>query len=116
MVTDPGVMVASVALLNQTVERVDIVSRRFRSDSEIKALRRASVTVDLTAVSGDLLEVIEIALLADGAVDPTVGTALCRLGYDRDLAVMEHNADGDLPEPGPDPGGSRSLSTSSVRW
>lgn len=116
MVTDPGVIVAAVALLNQTLERVDIVSRRFRSDSETNALSRASVTGDLAAVSGDLLEAIEIALLTDGAVDPTVGTALCRLGYDRDFAVMEHNADGDLPEPGPDPGGSRSLSTSSIRW
>lgn len=108
MVTDPGVIVAAVALLNQTLERVDIVASRFRSDSEINALRRTSVTGDPVPVSGDLLEAIEIALraarLTDGAVDPTVGTAMCRLGYDRDFSVMERHACGALPEPGPVPG------------
>lgn len=108
VVTDPGVIVAAVALLNKTLERVDTVASRFRPDSEINALHRAAAAGVPVPVSVDLLEAVEIALraarLSDGAVDPTVGTAMCRLGYDRDFTVMERNASGDLPEPGPVPG------------
>jgi thiamine biosynthesis lipoprotein ApbE len=84
------------------------VASRFRPDSEINALHRAAAAGVPVPVSVDLLEAVEIALraarLSDGAVDPTVGTAMCRLGYDRDFTVMERNASGDLPEPGPVPG------------
>ncbi len=108
VVTDPEVIVAAVALLNKTLERVDTVASRFRPDSEINALHRAAAAGVPVRVSGDLLEAVEIALraarLSNGAVDPTVGTAMCRLGYDRDFTVMERNAIGDLPEPGPVPG------------
>ncbi len=105
VVTDPGVIVAAAALLNRTLERVDTVASRFRSDSEINALHRASAAGCPIPVSFDLLQAIEIALraarLTDGAVDPTVGAAMCRLGYDRDFRVMEPNARGHLPEPSP---------------
>lgn len=108
VITDPGVIVAAVALLNRTLEQVDTVASRFRPDSEINRLHRASAAGVPVPVSADLLEAVEVALraarLTDGAVDPTVGTAMCRLGYDRDFAVMEQNASGDLPEPGPVPG------------
>jgi thiamine biosynthesis lipoprotein len=108
VVTDPGVIVAAIELLNQTLERVDTVASRFRPDSEINALHRAAAAGGPVPVSADLLEAVEIALraarLTDGAVDPTVGIAMCRLGYDRDFTVMEPNASGDLPEPGPVPG------------
>ncbi len=108
VVTDPGVIVAAVSLLNQTLERVDTVASRFRPDSEINALYRASVSRDPVPVSVDLLEAVDIALraarLSNGAVDPTVGTAMCRLGYDRDFKVMERDVTDRLPEPGPVPG------------
>jgi thiamine biosynthesis lipoprotein len=108
IVTDPGVIVAAVALLNQTLERVDTVASRFRSDSEINALHRSAVTGIPVPVSGDLLEAVDVAVraarLTGGAVDPTVGVAMCRLGFDRDFAAMEPDAGGDLPEPGPVPG------------
>ena len=62
-------------------------------------------------VSADLFEVIGVALraarLTDGAVDPTVGAAMCRLGYDRDFSMMAADVNGELPEPGPVPGGGR---------
>jgi thiamine biosynthesis lipoprotein len=83
VVTDPGVIVAAVALLNRTLDRVDIVASRLRHDSEINALHRSVATGDAVPVSVDLLEAVEIAIraarLTDGAVDPTVGTAMCQL-------------------------------------
>jgi thiamine biosynthesis lipoprotein len=108
IVTDPGVIVAAVAQLNQILERVDTVASRFRSDSEINALHRSAVTGNPVPVSGDLLEAVEVAVraarLTGGAVDPTVGAAMCRLGFDRDFAAMKPDIHGDLPEPGPIPG------------
>jgi thiamine biosynthesis lipoprotein len=44
-------------------------------------------------VSPLLATLVEVALRAaeesDGAVDPTVGNALCALGYDRDLSIVD---------------------------
>ena len=60
------------------------------------------------AVSPDLLESVTIALraarLTDGAVDPTVGGAMCDIGYDRDFSMVATGAPGDLPGPAPIPG------------
>jgi thiamine biosynthesis lipoprotein len=56
-------------------------------------------------VSADLLELISVAIRAakvtGGAVDPTVGAALCSIGYDRDFTQISSGVDGDLPEPSP---------------
>jgi thiamine biosynthesis lipoprotein len=59
-------------------------------------------------VSPELADALSVALWAagvtGGAVDPTVGGALCRLGYDRDFAEMAHGVAGTLPDPAPVPG------------
>jgi thiamine biosynthesis lipoprotein len=59
-------------------------------------------------VSPDLFELLVIALQAaeatDGAVDPTVGAAMNRLGYDRDFADIMDGAPGRVPDPAPVPG------------
>ncbi len=59
-------------------------------------------------VSDDLLVLIELALGAaaatEGAVDPTIGAALCGLGYDRDFADLAGGVNGDLPAARPVPG------------
>ena len=64
---------------------------------------------DPIVVSDGLFEAIRVALGAatatDGAVDPTVGPALCRLGYDRDFADVAGGRDGTLPEPSRYPDG-----------
>src|SRR5665213_899167 len=44
------------------------------------------------------------AELTNGAVDPTVGAALCRLGYDRDFDAVRGGVTGTLPDPAPVPG------------
>ncbi len=44
------------------------------------------------------------AALTDGAVDPTVGSALCALGYDRDFSALADGVDRPLPPARPVPG------------
>ena len=108
VVTDPGVIVEAAHLLHQTLERVDTVASRFRPDSEINLLHRAADGSTPMVVSDDLVEAIGVALraarLTDGAVDPTVGAAMCRLGYDRDFSLLAPDVAGTLPKAAPTPG------------
>ena len=75
------------------------MASRFRNDSELSRLNaRAGSAVE---VSADLFEAIEVALAmaaaTEGLVDPTVGVAMNRLGYDRDFAQVRPGVEGDLP-------------------
>ena len=106
LVTDGRVLVVAVGILETELERIDRVASRFRPDTELSRLHRAGG--EPVVVSDGLLEAIRVALGAatatDGAVDPTVGRALCRLGYDRDFADIVGGQRGALPEPRPVPG------------
>ena len=106
LVTDGRVLVVAVGILETELERIDRVASRFRPDTELSRLHRAGG--EPVVVSDGLLEAIRVALGAatttDGAVDPTVGRALCRLGYDRDFADVVGGQRGALPEPRPVPG------------
>jgi thiamine biosynthesis lipoprotein ApbE len=108
VVTDPGVIVEATRILNDVLERVDVVASRFRPDSEISALYRRSGRAERVVVSADLFDLVSLALraarLTDGAVDPTVGSAMMRLGYDRDFRLIDRNRAGDLPSPRAVPG------------
>jgi len=108
LVTDPGVVVEASRLLHATLDRVDAVASRFRPDSEVRLLQQSADGRTATAISTDLCEAVGIALraarLTDGAVDPTVGVALCRIGYDRDFSLMEPHITGDDNVPGAVPG------------
>ena len=107
VVTDPGAVVAAAGLLDQVLDEVEIVASRFREDSEISRLCRAGGNGPIP-VSEQLFEALTIALrasrLTDGIVDPTVGGALCRLGYDRDLSEVIPGVNRTLPESAPVPG------------
>jgi thiamine biosynthesis lipoprotein len=104
VVTDPSVVVSASRLLDAELDRVEAVASRFREDSEISLLCRSSNGAPVD-VSPELFEALTVALRSaaqtDGAVDPTVGRALCRLGYDRDFAAVAGGVDGDLPGPAP---------------
>ena len=109
VVTDPGVIVEASRLLNQTLDRVDAVASRFRSglgDQRAAPGRRTGSPGGRSApISSRRSSVaLRAARLTDGAVDPTVGAAMCRLGYDRDFSMMAADVAGELPEPGPVPG------------
>ena len=107
VVTDPAVVVAASRLLDDELDRVEAVASRFRDDSEVSRLQRESHGSPV-AVSPDLVALLEVALHASavtgGAVDPTVGAALCRLGYDRDFADVSGGVAGVLPGAAPVPG------------
>jgi len=108
LVTDPHVIVAASTLLHEELERIDRAASRFRPDSDIIRLNRSAGSE--VTVSQDLLEAVQVALgmaeATQGAVDPTVGQALCRLGYDRDFADVAGGVRGRLPRSQPAPGWS----------
>jgi thiamine biosynthesis lipoprotein ApbE len=90
IVTDPGRLAAGRRLLAAQIAALDLACSRFRPDSElVRAERQAGTPV---AVSGLLAGAVAVALHAarvtDGDLDPTVGSDLVRLGYDRDFALV----------------------------
>jgi thiamine biosynthesis lipoprotein len=115
LVTEAGCLVGAIEILADEVDRIDRAASRFRDDSEIQRVGRAGGEV--VVVSTYLCEVVSVALrvaaATDGAVDPTVGGAMARLGYDRDFAEIAGTTPGTpdtpgrpghLPDPRPVPG------------
>lgn len=92
LVADPAKLARAHEAVQRTVAAFDLACSRFRSDSELSALNRASGSP--VQVSSLLLEAVTAALraawLTDGDVDPTLGEALIALGYDRDFALVGH--------------------------
>lgn len=80
----------AVASVRRTVAAFDEACSRFREDSELEALNASAG--EPVAVGPILLEAVAAALraasLTDGDVDPTVGSALIALGYDRDFSAV----------------------------
>ena len=92
-VTDPAVLSKARQALVTWLARVDHACSRFRDDSEIAALDRSGGRQ--TPISDVLAEAVAAALrgaeLTGGDVDPTVGSAMAGLGYDRDFTMVEHD-------------------------
>ncbi|MFC4065828.1 FAD:protein FMN transferase [Actinoplanes subglobosus] len=90
VVTDPARRDEAADLLRAELTAVDGACSRFRPDSEIRDVCRAGGRP--IVVSSLLAELVGAALAAaretGGAVDPTVGAALCALGYDRDFEQL----------------------------
>jgi len=99
VVSEGSALVAASELLELELARIDRVASRFRYDSEVSRLN--ALAGSAVEISADLLEAIEVALAmaaaTDGLVDPTVGVAMTRLGYDRDFSLVRPGVDGDLP-------------------
>jgi thiamine biosynthesis lipoprotein len=77
------------------LEAIDLACSRFRDDSELSRLNSAAG--HRVAIGALLTEALAAALRAgratDGAVDPTVGGSMRRIGYDRDFASMEREGE-----------------------
>lgn len=105
-VSDPRRLIEGACLLHGELDVLDRLASRFREDSEISLLHRHAGRA--CPVSPELFSILEAALevarATDGAVDLTVGGAMCRLGYDRDFADLVDETPGGLPEPSPVPG------------
>lgn len=84
---------AATLAVRRTVAAFDEACSRFRRDSELEALNAAAG--ERVLVGSLLLEAVAAALraarLTGGDVDPTVGSALIALGYDRDYSAL-HDA------------------------
>jgi FAD:protein FMN transferase len=99
---DPARRGAAETVLRDELEAIDRACSRFRPDAELATLHERAG--EWTRVSPLLFEALDtarrVARWTDGAVDPTVGTALALLGYDRDFAAV---ASSGAPTPAPQP-------------
>ena len=88
--TLPGAIERSRSAVDQVVQRIDLACSRFREDSEIQAANRAGgAEVTLSPLLNQAVErAMWAARWTEGAVDPTVGTAIRLAGYDRDFAEI----------------------------
>ncbi|WP_104119157.1 FAD:protein FMN transferase [Arthrobacter sp. B1805] len=107
--TNQSVLESAVTSVRDYLTRLDDAVSRFRLNSELSEVNRraASGSVAL-AVSGLFAEVVGAALvtaeLTGGLVDPTIGSALIRSGYDIDLSAATVRLDWmmlDKPVPAP---------------
>ena len=99
IVADPEVRDAAARDLTALLELVDRTASRFRPDS---ALSRANANAGRpTPVPALLVEFVRAALdaaaVTGGVVDPTVGLAMRRIGYDRDISAVADSSDPVFP-------------------
>nr|MDQ6938501.1 FAD:protein FMN transferase [Actinomycetota bacterium] len=89
-VSDPHALRPAVAATTALMQRVDAAASRFRPDSDLSWAnlnpgRPVAVSPLLVALTRSALDA---AALTGGALDPTVGRDLLRLGYDRDILLV----------------------------
>jgi thiamine biosynthesis lipoprotein len=103
VVDDPAVLPDASADLDALLARVDRVASRFRPDSALSiANARAGKPTPVPRLLVDLVRAaLDAAELTHGAVDPTVGLALRRSGYDRDIADIDPDGPGSSWPPAP---------------
>jgi thiamine biosynthesis lipoprotein len=92
-VADRAVLDVARAVLDAEIDAVDRACSRFRADSELTRVNAAGGR--RTFVSERFLEALATALRAaritEGVVDPTIGSAIRTLGYDRDFGVLDRD-------------------------
>ena len=105
-VTDPAALDDAASTMRATLQTIDETCSRFRDDAEIVNLYIGAGRP--VPVSDLLFEIIgtaaDVALLTDGAVDPTVGRCIEELGYDRDFAEVDAMSTEQRHQPCPAPG------------
>lgn len=89
-VTDADALDLARLVLVEELRALDLACSRFRPDSEVQAL--AAYGGSPMPASPLLREAVQVALDAaawtDGMLDPTLGTTMIGLGYDRDFAAL----------------------------
>jgi thiamine biosynthesis lipoprotein len=101
VVTDPALLAEAAAVVETELAAVDAACSRFRADSELSvAGRSGGRPVTVSPLLADLVAAaLDAARQTGGAVDPTIGAALCALGYDRDFAAITGPAVRIFPTP-----------------
>jgi thiamine biosynthesis lipoprotein len=87
VVTRPDRIVTAKAAADKVIAAIDQAASRFRENSELSRLNREhGRRVHVSALLAQALAAgLRGARLTDGAVDPTVGSAVRLAGYDRDF-------------------------------
>lgn len=88
VVTDPSALVTATDLLRTELAAIDQAASRFRADSEVSQLATGRPTPVSPLLADAIAAALRAARLTDGLVDPTVGAAMCALGYSCDFASM----------------------------
>ncbi|HEY2791274.1 MAG TPA: FAD:protein FMN transferase, partial [Micromonosporaceae bacterium] len=90
VVTDPDRLDRAADLIRTELDAIEAACSRFRTGTEIHDVARAGGRP--IRVSGLLADLVATALRAarttDGDVDPTLGTAMNAIGYDRDFDAI----------------------------
>lgn len=104
--TTPEAIVEAEAILRDELAAIDRSCSRFRADSEISRAHRAGgyPTIISPLLTKVIQAALEIAEQTGGAVDPTVGTAVIELGYDRDFADVAAGCPPEMIPPKAAPG------------
>jgi FAD:protein FMN transferase len=95
VVTKPESLSTATSAVEEIVKAIDQAASRFRKDSELSRInaspeRVAKVSPLLAQAIGTALRAAE---LSDGAVDPTIGSAVKLAGYDTDFAEVPSDGD-----------------------
>jgi thiamine biosynthesis lipoprotein len=103
VVDDPRALTAATADLHALLDRVDAAASRFRTDSALSvANARAGRPTPVPRLLVDLVgAALDAARNTAGAVDPTLGLAMQRIGYDRDIADVTDDPSPLGPSPSP---------------
>jgi FAD:protein FMN transferase len=106
LVQEPGHIDLAERLLVDELNLIDRTLSRFRDDSELHMLHaNAGHPVGVSELLYHAIDVAcEVAKWTHGAVDPTVGTAIAALGYDRDLSDLVSRSAQSADVLGPVPG------------
>jgi thiamine biosynthesis lipoprotein ApbE len=114
--TDPAALEQAFARLTAELTAVDVACSRFRRGAELWRVNHARGRP--VRVSPLLAQALAVALaaarLTGGDVDPTCGTSLARLGYDRDFARARRHTS-TLRQPAAPAPGWRSVEFDPVR-
>ncbi len=90
VVTRPEALGVAVDVTREVLADVERAASRFHAGSELLDLKPGRTTVGPT-LARLLAVALDTARRTDGAVDPTVGSSLEALGYDRDIAVLRRD-------------------------
>jgi thiamine biosynthesis lipoprotein len=90
VVTRPDELAAAKNAADRVIKAIDDAASRFRADSELSRVNREpGRQIHISALLAQALAAgLKGARLTNGAVDPTVGTAVRLAGYDRDFASI----------------------------
>jgi thiamine biosynthesis lipoprotein len=90
VVAEPDALPAARAAVERVLADIDLAASRFRPDSELSRLNAAAGSwLDISPLFAAALRIaVDAARWTGGLVDPTVGDALIRLGYDRTFATV----------------------------